>query len=167
MWGVDPNLHKANPVEAKLRAKNAYFHYFGNEQLSVAYGIPIDTVNRWVMDWRLEREENEKKMFGQIIEAQADKIKSIVGLSAEVVQAALHHLLTRGTPVSVSEAQMIAQIMERADTLMRLQAGKPTSINQNILDTSPKGFKSLISQIAEIDPYGDYSMAENKKDIIN
>lgn len=159
------NLFKRDPEATKFLAKRDYFNFTSLTQISSTYGMSSAVIWRWVNtpdeelnlpSWKELRLTLFEGVLSNMITSKEETCKQILGLGCDNLKRGLLALNARETPMSLGEMQKLATIIGEMNKFIRLEKGESTEIVQTI-DASPDGLKKMVDQLAEIDPYVDYS----------
>jgi hypothetical protein len=131
-------------------------------------------VRNWIYDhrpgvecWKREKEEENDKIFQEILSSKHVKknIEAINEIGLAIVLRVLQDVYADERKISIGEAQKLMELLSKSDHMRRLAEGEATTIIAKV-DASPKGIKELIEGFKEADPYADYELDEDEKDLI-
>lgn len=165
----NPNLYLENKPRSLELARIAYLSDISIPQISLAYGIPKPTLVYYVhqkkKSWAKLKDRLFRDATNKVLKKNIDDCKKFVGLS---VKHALREITTRfqeAERMSTEDLQKVISCAVDIDKLVRLNAGQATEIVSN-LDTTRDGLVKRLQDLAQIDPYVDYTVKDKVTDVI-
>lgn len=143
---LSPTRHDEVIIE---KAKEMYMNFSPITNIAKALNIPRTTIQNYVMkSWKQERIIFSGELLSEIANNKKAMLTQIAGKSIDLIVKSLDDLSKKST-LSAFEANTLANIFEKLDRILKLDAGDPTEI---IANTKPATVLEIQERL-KLDPF--------------
>lgn len=113
------------------KARELYMEYMPVSHIASEVGLTRGLVSYHANEkWKFERDMQKAELFQQLADAKRADFASILLNSTKIIKRAIEDLANRDMPPTAREARSMAEVIEKFDKILRLDAGAPTDISE-------------------------------------
>lgn len=132
-----------------LKARQLYMDFIPVSDIALKLNVPRTTIQNYVnKEWRAERIIFSNELLSEIADNKKAMLTKVAGKSVDLIIKALNDL-SKKESLSAFEANVLANLFEKLDRILKLDAGNPTEILAN---TKPATVVEIQNRL-KMDPF--------------
>lgn len=157
------NPYQVNPELTKRKAKELFLLHGWDKQQLLTLGMPEKHLNTWLyeptentLSWNQEKEIFHTSILEKMKEHKATEVTHSLGRALGIAKRSLASIDLDGTILNINQLHKLTAVIKDLDNIVRLEEGKPTSIQQD-LNLSQAQVKKIVEELDKLDPFISYN----------